>query len=67
MAHRLATVMDYDRIVVMSKGKVAELGTPHELLQREDSEFAQLVSHSADAAQLRVMAKEAQDARKVQL
>jgi len=59
VAHRLATVMDHDRIVVMREGAVAELGAPHELLQRADSEFAQLVKNSPDAEKLEAMALEA--------
>ncbi|KAJ1824257.1 hypothetical protein LPJ60_000916 [Coemansia sp. RSA 2675] len=42
IAHRLNTVMDSDRILVMDKGKVAELDTPANLLAR-DSHFARLV------------------------
>jgi ATP-binding cassette subfamily B multidrug efflux pump len=34
VAHRLSTVQDADRILVLDQGRVAELGTPAELLQR---------------------------------
>lgn len=34
IAHRLSTVADFDRILVLEKGRVAELGTPRELLER---------------------------------
>ncbi len=33
IAHRLSTVMDMDRVVVMSEGAIVEDGTPQELLQ----------------------------------
>ncbi|CAH0699487.1 unnamed protein product [Spodoptera exigua] len=41
IAHRLNTVMDYDRVIVMDKGRVVESGHPFELLtqsggQRKD-------------------------------
>ncbi|KAL4711269.1 hypothetical protein ACJJTC_019110 [Scirpophaga incertulas] len=32
IAHRLNTVMDYDRVIVMDKGRVVESGHPYELL-----------------------------------
>lgn len=34
IAHRLSTVADFDRILVLEKGRMAEMGTPRELLQR---------------------------------
>jgi ABC-type multidrug transport system ATPase subunit len=34
IAHRLGTVMDYDRILVLDKGTLVEFGRPHELLAR---------------------------------
>jgi len=32
VAHRIGTIMDYDRILALSAGEVAEFGTPNELL-----------------------------------
>jgi len=32
IAHRLNTIADYDRVVVMSKGRIVEDGMPWELL-----------------------------------
>ncbi|KAH8797969.1 multidrug resistance-associated protein [Xylogone sp. PMI_703] len=34
IAHRLRTVLQYDRVCVMDKGKIAELGSPLELWER---------------------------------
>ncbi|KAJ1729554.1 hypothetical protein LPJ61_003463, partial [Coemansia biformis] len=42
IAHRLETVMDCDRILVMDQGRAVEFDTPANLLARE-SQFAQLV------------------------
>lgn len=42
IAHRLSTIMRADRIVVMREGKIAEIGTHHELLCRKNSIYRQL-------------------------
>ncbi len=42
IAHRLHTAHDADRIAVVIDGKVAELGSHHELVDREDGEYAAL-------------------------
>ena len=44
IAHRLSTVLQYDRIVVLDKGTVAELGTPDELRADPASLLSQLIS-----------------------
>ncbi|KZT23179.1 P-loop containing nucleoside triphosphate hydrolase protein [Neolentinus lepideus HHB14362 ss-1] len=44
IAHRLETVMDCDRIVVLNKGEIAEVGSPSELLSKQDGLFAQMVN-----------------------
>lgn len=33
IAHHLATILDFDRVVVMDKGRVVEVESPRELLQ----------------------------------
>ena len=43
IAHRLATIMDYDKILVLGNGEVLEFGSPSELLQLEDGEFKSMV------------------------
>ncbi|KAJ2644545.1 hypothetical protein GGF44_000566, partial [Coemansia sp. RSA 1694] len=45
IAHRLETIMNSDRVIVMDKGTIAEVGTPQELLAK-DGMFAQLVKTS---------------------
>jgi ATP-binding cassette subfamily C (CFTR/MRP) protein 1 len=42
IAHRLRTVLWYDRICVMEDGQVAELGPPLELFRKEGSIFRQM-------------------------
>ena len=42
VAHRLETVMDYDRILVVSNGKIVEDNAPHMLLENNKSLFYKL-------------------------
>lgn len=47
IAHRIKTIINYDRILVLDDGKVAEFDTPENLLRSKDSLFYQLYSKSA--------------------
>jgi len=44
IAHRLATVRDCDRLIVISEGVIKEQGSPEELLGRKGSYFERLYS-----------------------
>ncbi|XP_038251340.1 ATP-binding cassette sub-family C member 10 [Dermochelys coriacea] len=44
IAHRLNTILDSDRVLVLHAGKVAELDSPAVLSKREDSLFQQLLT-----------------------
>jgi ATP-binding cassette subfamily C (CFTR/MRP) protein 4 len=35
IAHRLNTIADYDKVIVMDKGRILEIGAPYELLLRK--------------------------------
>jgi subfamily B ATP-binding cassette protein MsbA len=42
IAHRLATVKNADKIIVMDLGKIVETGTHSELLHREEGYYRSL-------------------------
>jgi len=46
IAHRINTIIDYDKVMVMHEGRVVEMGPPQLLLMDPNSFFAQL-SHQA--------------------
>eukprot|EP00160_Parvularia_atlantis_P006208 Unigene15400_Nuclearia_a/m.46022 Unigene15400_Nuclearia_a/g.46022 ORF Unigene15400_Nuclearia_a/g.46022 Unigene15400_Nuclearia_a/m.46022 type:complete len:275 (-) Unigene15400_Nuclearia_a:1600-2424(-) len=43
IAHRLHTVLECDRVVVMDQGQIVEIGAPNELTQRADGRFAEML------------------------
>jgi ATP-binding cassette subfamily C (CFTR/MRP) protein 1 len=42
IAHRLNTIIDYDRVIVMHKGEIAEFDTPKALLSNSNSIFSSM-------------------------
>jgi ABC-type multidrug transport system fused ATPase/permease subunit len=55
IAHRLSTVMDFDKIIVMKDGAVVEFGSPRELLETKDGIFKDMVMHSGEKEELERM------------
>ncbi|KAM0682737.1 hypothetical protein MDAP_001970 [Mitosporidium daphniae] len=49
IAHRLLSILDYDRIMVLQDGFIAELDTPRSLFKNPDSLFTQLVRELGQA------------------
>ncbi|KAH6790169.1 multidrug resistance-associated protein 2 [Perilla frutescens var. frutescens] len=49
IAHRLNTIIDCDRVLLLDAGKVVEFDTPEALLQREDSAFSKMVQSTGVA------------------
>ncbi|KIO02467.1 hypothetical protein M404DRAFT_9898 [Pisolithus tinctorius Marx 270] len=56
IAHRLQTIMDADKIMVLDAGRIVEFGSPKELLQNEQGSFRALVDQSGDEDVLHAMA-----------
>ncbi len=46
VAHRIKTIINYDKILVLNNGKIEEFDTPQNLLKNEKSLFYQLYSKS---------------------
>jgi len=42
IAHRIKTILSYDRILVLEKGKIIEFDTPNNLLNNKNSFFYKL-------------------------
>ncbi len=47
IAHRLSTIQKMDKIAVMNKGKIVELGTHESLLKNSDGIYAKLWAHQS--------------------
>jgi ABC-type multidrug transport system fused ATPase/permease subunit len=64
IAHRLQTIVDYDKVLVLDKGRVVEYGHPHELLKKEgkDAVFKGMCEMSGDYEILQKAAKKAWEA-----
>jgi len=47
VAHRLSTIQHMDRIVVLDKGKIVQMGTHEELLRQKRGTYAKLWAHQS--------------------
>jgi ABC-type multidrug transport system fused ATPase/permease subunit len=46
IAHRLQTIVDFDKILVLGNGNVLEFGSPKDLLADSNSNFSQMMSET---------------------
>ncbi|KAJ3002977.1 UNVERIFIED_CONTAM: hypothetical protein HDU68_005925 [Siphonaria sp. JEL0065] len=61
IAHRLKTVIDYDRVLVLDRGQVVEFGTPMELIEKENGGyFRKMCDDSGEIGELIKIAKRAE-------
>ncbi|KAJ1030229.1 hypothetical protein NDA16_001140 [Ustilago loliicola] len=58
IAHRLKTIIDYDRILVMDKGVIAENGSPASLLEKKGI-FNEMCRKTGEYEELELLAKHA--------
>ncbi|RKP08430.1 P-loop containing nucleoside triphosphate hydrolase protein [Thamnocephalis sphaerospora] len=59
IAHRLRTIIDYDKVLVMDAGRLVEYDSPYALIQRPTSLFRQLCERSGEFDMLQLLAKAA--------
>lgn len=50
IAHRIHTILDYDKIAVMDAGEVVEYDSPKDLLAHSQSLFSALVRESQSSS-----------------
>lgn len=46
VAHKLDTILDYDRVIVLDAGRIVETGEPYTLLTEPKSHFSRLYTSS---------------------
>ncbi|KAH8664360.1 ABC transporter type 1, transmembrane domain-containing protein [Xylariales sp. PMI_506] len=65
IAHRLATIVDYDKVLVLDHGSVVEYGHPWELLKNSEGQFRSMCETSGDLDSLEKAAKKAFESKRL--
>jgi ABC-type multidrug transport system fused ATPase/permease subunit len=65
IAHRLQTVIDYDKVLVLDEGEVVEYADPWELIRKENGAFRGMCKMSGDLDTLMHLARKAWESRRL--
>jgi ABC-type bacteriocin/lantibiotic exporter with double-glycine peptidase domain len=65
IAHRLQTIIDYDKVLVLDKGEVLEYDDPWELIRKENGFFRGMCQMSGDFDTLMELARKAWEGRRL--
>ena len=65
IAHRLQTIADYDKVLVLDKGEIIEYDAPWELIAREGGNFRGMCEISGELEGLTEIAMKARDKKKL--
>lgn len=65
IAHRLQTIVDYDKVLVLDNGEVLEFADPFDLMRKENGAFREMCLTSGDFETLAELAKKAWEGRRL--
>ncbi|KAF1839042.1 hypothetical protein BDW02DRAFT_515395 [Decorospora gaudefroyi] len=63
IAHRLQTIVDYDKVLLLDHGEVIEYAHPYDLIRKKDGAFRAMCETSGELEALTVTAKAAYEAK----